>query len=54
MFWLGPNNKVLIDKIYIQTRAGVCVARIVTKPPGTLHTSAIHQCSAAKPGIAAV
>ena len=24
------------------------------KPPGTLHTSAIHQCSAAKPGIAAV
>ena len=21
MFWLGPNNKVLIDKIYSQTRA---------------------------------
>ena len=25
-----------------------------TKPPGTVHTSAIHQCSAAKPGSSAV
>ena len=34
---------------HTRTHIGVRV-----KPPGTVHTSANHQCSAAKPGIAAV